>query len=41
MAGKGIGVGECPVHGEYTLDTLDSPCPSCEEDEDDTPEEVY
>tara|TARA_R110001599_G_scaffold202495_1_gene399379 strand:+ start:478 stop:753 length:276 start_codon:yes stop_codon:yes gene_type:complete len=29
---KGIGVGECLNHGEYFLDVEDSPCPSCEDD---------
>ena len=28
---RGIGVGECPVHGEYFLDAEDSPCACCEE----------
>jgi len=32
MANKGIGIGECEDHGEYFLDTTDSPCPSCEEE---------
>lgn len=31
MADKGIGVKECPEHGEYFLDADDSPCPSCED----------
>ena len=31
MAGKGIGVGTCPIHGKYYLDAEDSPCPSCED----------
>ena len=31
MADKGIGVGECFHHGEYFLDSEDSPCPSCED----------
>ena len=31
MSSKGIGVGECTEHGEYFLDTDDSPCPSCED----------
>ena len=30
---KGIGVGECLNHGEYFLDAEDSPCPSCEDEE--------
>jgi hypothetical protein len=28
---RGIGVAECPFHGEYFLDAKDSPCPSCED----------
>ena len=32
MAHKGIGVAECPKHGEYFLDAPDSPCPACEEE---------
>lgn len=36
MSDKGIGVGECPQHGEYNMDTKDSPCPACEDlDSDD------
>ena len=36
---RGIGVGECSKHGEYFLDAPDSPCPSCEdEDEEDNDE---
>lgn len=31
MADKGIGVGECPKHGEFIKDVEDSPCPSCED----------
>jgi len=31
MADKGIGVGNCPDHGDYYLDAQDSPCPSCED----------
>ncbi len=34
MADKGIGTGVCEKHGEYFLDATDSPCPSCEEDND-------
>ena len=34
MADKGIGVSECLMHGEYYLDSEDSPCPSCEDHED-------
>ena len=40
MSCKGIGVGECPLHGEYLLDTPDSPCPSCEEEEEEETDEV-
>ena len=29
---RGIGVGECPRHGEYFLDAEDSPCPGCEDE---------
>ena len=32
MANKGIGVNECPKHGEYFLDAPDSPCPSCKDE---------
>jgi len=31
MADKGIGINECPTHGEYYLDAEDSPCPDCED----------
>jgi hypothetical protein len=32
MADRGIGVGVCPVgHGEYFLDSPDSPCAACED----------
>jgi len=31
MADKGIGINECPTHGEYYLDAEDSPCPVCED----------
>ncbi len=31
MANKGIGIAQCPMHGEYYLDAPDSPCPSCED----------
>ena len=34
MADKGIGIKECPKHGEYHLDAPDSPCPSCEEEQE-------
>jgi hypothetical protein len=30
---KGIGIAECPQHGEYHMDAEDSPCPSCEDAE--------
>jgi hypothetical protein len=33
MSNKGIGVGDCAKHGEYFLDAYDSPCPSCEDEE--------
>jgi len=38
--GKRLEVAECPLHGEYTQDAPDSPCPSCEdaEEEDDDEE---
>ncbi len=36
MADKGIGVGRCPDHGDYYLDAEDSPCPSCEDERDET-----
>ena len=32
MADEGVGVGVCPLHGEYYLDAEDSPCPSCEDE---------
>ena len=31
MANKGIGVGICKDHGEYYLDSPDSPCPTCDD----------
>ena len=31
MGNKGIGINECPKHGEYYADAPDSPCPACED----------
>jgi len=31
MSNKGIGIKECPTHGEYHADAPDSPCPACED----------
>jgi hypothetical protein len=31
MSDKGIGIKECPTHGEYHADAPDSPCPACED----------
>jgi len=31
MADKGIGTATCEKHGDYNIDEIDSPCPSCED----------
>ena len=39
MADKGIGIGHCEKHGDYYKDAEDSPCPACEDEEEEVSDE--
>ena len=39
MADKGLGSGHCEKHGDYYKDAEDSPCPACEDEEEEVSDE--